>query len=210
MNSPEGSNFEGCGFKVGDTVVCVELDQFELKRNNLSHGQRYVVKGVVEDFTSPEDSILRLEGREGWGQGVFAYRFKKVETQKEITMEQTAERIREDILHIEKRIDEAKKDITSMEEEKNVLVQKLKEKGFVLAERVEVKPVESFGEPSTDNVAIGTKLRLLEDSLNNRLRSGDVVIVNSIDPYNGSPLPWKVSNTEGIEDWVFDDKVVFA
>ena len=50
-------------------------------------------------------------------------------------MEDTAERIREDILYIEKRIQEAKKDIASMEEQKTVLIEKLNEKGFEMIDQ---------------------------------------------------------------------------
>lgn len=49
-------------------------------------------------------------------------------------MEQTAEQIRDEILRINARIEEAKKDIENAENERNSLVEKLREKGFELLE----------------------------------------------------------------------------
>ena len=53
--------------------------------------------------------------------------------EKEIEM--TAEQIRNEILRIDVRIEEAKKDIENAENERNSLVEKLREKGFELSEQ---------------------------------------------------------------------------
>ena len=52
-----------------------------------------------------------------------------------LTNEMTAEQIRNEILHIDVRIEEAKKDIENAENERNSLVGKLREKGFELFEQ---------------------------------------------------------------------------
>lgn len=49
--------------------------------------------------------------------------------------EMTAEQIRSEIIRIDVRIEEANKDIENAQEERNSLVEKLREKGFVLADK---------------------------------------------------------------------------
>ena len=49
-----------------------------------------------------------------------------------LTNEMTAEQIRDEILRIDARIEEAKKDIENVQNERNSLVEKLREKGFEL------------------------------------------------------------------------------
>lgn len=107
-------------FKNGDTAVCV-CEQAH-KIGLLTLGKEYEVLNADEHFVTVKDDEGQLE-RYNHERFVF-------KSNKKVVMEQTAERIREDILHIEKRIEEAKKDIASMKEEKNVLLQKLKDKGF--------------------------------------------------------------------------------
>lgn len=109
-------------FKNGDIAICV-CEQAH-KIGLLTLGQEYEVLNADEHFVTVKDD-------EGQSERYNHERFV-LKSNKKVVMEQTAERIREDILHIEKRIEEAEKDITSMEQEKNALIEKLKEKGFIL------------------------------------------------------------------------------
>lgn len=118
-------------FKVGDKVIPVKIDGVIHKW--LREGALYLIKNIhegdlVDIVELSSDQPTLADGRgDSWSEDWF-------ELYEENGKEMTAERIREDILHIEKRIEEAKKDIASMEEEKNVLIEKLKEKGFILVD----------------------------------------------------------------------------
>lgn len=114
-------------FKVGDKVIPVKIDGVIHKW--LRECTLYLVKNIQEGdlidiVVLSDDQPTLADGRgDGWSEDWF-------ELYEENGKEMSAESIREDILHIEKRIEEAKKDIASMEQEKTVLIEKLKEKGF--------------------------------------------------------------------------------
>lgn len=173
-------------FKVGDKVVCIEENEIYLLGNNLVYGETYLVKGA--DYST---GILALDG----GISAYAKRFKLYE---EKEMEQSAEQIRKEILRMDARIEEAKKDIENAKEERNSLVELLRNKGFILY----TKGGAQQGCPplTADNVSIGDKLILTGDSFNNEIHVGAVVIVVENDKSN---LPFKVRCvTSGEEDWV--------
>lgn len=107
-------------FKVGDKVVCIDGNELYLLGNNLVYGETYLVKGV--DYSA---GTLDLSG----GISDFAKRFKLYE---EKEMEQSAEQIRKEILRMDARIEESKKDIENAKEERNSLVELLRNKGFIL------------------------------------------------------------------------------
>lgn len=111
-------------FKIGDKIVCIETDSETLTANDITYGKEYLVQGTDGDgvdIISDTDDI----------QYVYNFRFKLAE---EKEMEQTAEQIRNEILRIDTRIEEAKKDIENAENERISLVEKLREKGFVMTE----------------------------------------------------------------------------
>ena len=56
--------------------------------------------------------------------------YEEKETEMALTNEMTAEQIRNEILRINSRIEEAKKDIENAEKERDSIVEKLREKGF--------------------------------------------------------------------------------
>lgn len=58
--------------------------------------------------------------------------YEEKETEMALTNEMTAEQIRNEIIRINSRIEEANKDIEKAQEERNSLVEKLREKGFEL------------------------------------------------------------------------------
>ena len=111
-------------FKVGDKIVCIETNTEELRANDLKHGKLY--------FVTDRDS-LGVYVSDNSENCTYAcdFRFKLAE---EKDMEQTAEQIRDEILRIDARIEEAKKDIENAESGRNSLVEKLREKGFELIE----------------------------------------------------------------------------
>lgn len=110
-------------FKVGDKVVGKMLPNDK----GVLYLHTYLTQNKVYNIERVEAGLVVLTADDGvssyWSEDWFKLYDENGE-------EMTAERIREDILHIEKRIEEAKKDIASMEQEKNALIEKLKEKGF--------------------------------------------------------------------------------
>ena len=97
-------------------------------------------------------------------------------------MEQTAEQIRNEIIRINSRIEEANKDIEKAQEERNSLVEKLREKGFTLAEcRVEDKP-STKGIQTLDEVVIGETYIVTNNfGMSGSIPRGRKVVVTDID-----------------------------
>ena len=85
--------------------------------------------------------------------------------EKEIEM--TAEQIRNEILRIDVRIEEAKKDIENAETERSVLVEKLREKGFSLT--MNPQPIVRYSK--------GDKLIVVGNTTLHRFPNGTVVTV---------------------------------
>ena len=155
-------------FKIGDKIVCIETDSETLTANDITYGKEYLVQGTDGDgvdIITDTDEI----------QYVYNFRFKLAE---EKEMEQTAEQIRNEILRIDVRIEEAKKDIENAENERNSLVEKLREKGFVL-----VLPNGAKNISSLDEIVIG-KAYLVTNNYGSAEREseGKTMIIKDIDP----------------------------
>ena len=69
--------------------------------------------------------------------------YEEKETEMALTNEMTVEQIRNEIIRINSRIEEANKDIEKAQEERNSLVEKLREKGFEII-RMNKAPVSYF------------------------------------------------------------------
>ena len=115
-------------FKVGDKVrvtKCLhghgfDIDEVvEIIHHNISHNDYECENNTDSWFL--RDTEFEL--------------YEEKETEMALTNEMTAEQIRNEILHIDVRIEEAKKDIENAENERNSLVGKLREKGFELFEQ---------------------------------------------------------------------------
>lgn len=172
-------------FKNGDTAICI-CEQAH-KMGLLTLGKEYEVLNADEHFVTVKDDEGQLE----------RYNHERfvLKSNKKVVMEQTAERIREDILHIEKRIEEAKKDIASMDEQKNVLVEKLKEKGFVLVETLGV-----VQEVTDDVIKLGDKVRIVEynEEYHDYDCTQQTAVVFEIDDSN---RPYRVQVKPGVDFW---------
>ena len=115
-------------FKIGEKVLLV--DTRVLYPRHVREGGIYSVLKVNGDF------ITLTDDAKAFSECVYAHRlYKIVLLDKEKEMEQTAEQIRDEILRIDARIEEAKKDIENAENERNSLLEKLREKGFELYEQ---------------------------------------------------------------------------
>ena len=106
-------------FKIGDKVILV--NDKDLDANLLKVGNTYTVYNSTGDFLMLTDGTFK--------EGCYAYRVIKI---KEENKEMTAEQIHDEILRIDARIEEANKDIENAQNERNSLVEKLREKGFEL------------------------------------------------------------------------------
>jgi hypothetical protein len=117
----------------------------------------------------------------------------------------TAEQLREEIIRIDTRIEEAKKDIENAQTERSSLVEKLREKGF---EMVTSRTADGgYAEVTVDNVKAGDVLIMVAGSWNADIDEGDQVVVVANDK---SGIPFKVkSTTTGREDWAKSDTVAF-
>lgn len=106
-------------FKIGDKVVVVNADSIY---DNYFNGD---IGTVVAYDLNPETAGY-VQRKDGFVMNVYWTEIKHLEENKEMT----AEQIRDEILRIDARIEEAKKDIENAEKERNFLVEKLREKGF--------------------------------------------------------------------------------
>ncbi len=137
-------------FKIGDKIVvtkCICGHDFDI-------GEIVVIAEVcTTDYLCIDNS------GEGW---------HLIDTEFEIyeekEMEQTAEQIRNEILRIDARIEEAKKDIENAQNERNSLVGKLREKGFELTG--EALPYQ--------RPTVGDRVRVVDVS--DRMEDEDIVI----------------------------------
>lgn len=180
-------------FKVGDKVIPVKIDGVIHKW--LREGTLYLIKNIpegdlVDIVELSSDQTTLADGRgDSWSEDWF-------ELYEENGKEMTAERIREDILHIEKRIEEAKKDITSMEQEKNVLIEKLKKKGFILLS--DNQSAQAYVRPS-----VGDLVRVIrvDEDYDEGIYLGYEFVIKRDD---GSGLPYM----DDCYNWFREDSVV--
>ena len=117
-------------FKIGDTVVCIKPDT---SNPGITEGSLYTIL-KLDSLPHYELGII-VENDYGDRQFYYAHQFIKFyqiekETEMALTCTMNAEQIRDEILRIDVRIEEAKKDIENAEKERNSLVEKLREKGF--------------------------------------------------------------------------------
>lgn len=134
-------------FKVGDKVVRVDSEGGWEKEIPVGHC--YTVLNEEDGFIN----VLSHDGN-GW---LFDIRFELYEEKEKemvLTSSMTAEQIRDEILRIDTRIEEAKKDIENAEKERDSLVEKLREKGFVLAART------STNNNSSQKLTVGDVVRI--------------------------------------------------
>ena len=175
-------------FKVGDKVVCIETDKQACWVNRIEFGAVYF---VIEVFEGLGSHMVRVDG----GQSVYAKRFKLYEDKE---MEQTAEQIRKEILRMDARIEEAKKDIEEAEKKRESLIGQLREKGFLLYGK---EGASLCGTPlSVEDVRVGDHLILTGTSRNYLIREGNIV---SVEVNDKSSLPFYVRCLSTCEaDWV--------
>lgn len=119
-------------FKIGDTVVCIKPDT---SNPGITEGSLYTILKL--DSVPHYELGIIVENDYGDRRFYYAHQFIKFyqiekETEMALTCTMNAEQIRDEILRIDVRIEEAKKDIKNAEKKRNSLVEKLREKGFTL------------------------------------------------------------------------------
>ena len=144
-------------FKVGDKVIRVDYEGGWSEE--IIVGQCYTVlqkeNNYVNVLTSDEDG-------NGWLLGI---RFELYEEKE--NKEMTAEQIRNEILRIDVRIEEARQDIENAKNERNSLVEKLREQGFSLT--TNPQPIVRYSK--------GDKLIVVGNTTLHRFPNGTVVTV---------------------------------
>ena len=121
--------------------------------------------------------------------------YKEKETEMALTNEMTAEQLREEIIRIDVRIEEAKKDIENAQTERNSLVEKLREKGFTLVGEISQvdsdKPFLEIGAAYVVNSS---------DDANTYFMVGTKVTLINTDEC--SSLNVLVERDDGVRDWM--------
>ena len=195
-------------FKIGDKVIPVKIDdRFHL---GLYEGETYLVDNIKAPCLI--DIVGNFRGfspSQAWGCNWSEEWFELADEQliEKGNKEMTAEQIRNEILRIDVRIVEAKKDIENAETERSVLVEKLREKGLQLfnaaTAEIGVTPVPC----TVDNVKEGDILVLVNESWNSEILVGSEVVVRINDK---SDIPLKVETLDGkYDDWTKIDTVKF-
>ena len=111
--------------------------------------------------------------------------------------EKSAEHIREEILSIDYLIEKSKNDIEEAEKKREALIEQLREKGFLLNEKVALRVAPAL---SVEDVRVGEPLILTENSLNDFIPAGSAVVVELNDK---GEIPFKVrSLATGKTDWI--------
>ena len=182
-------------FKVGDKVrvtKCLhghgfDIDEVvEIIHHNISHNDYECENNTDSWFL--RDTEFEL--------------YEEKETEMALTNEMTAEQIRNEIIRINSRIEEANKDIEKAQEERNSLVEKLREKGFTLAEcHVEDKP-STKDIQTLDEVVVGESY-IVTNNFGAAYSSmtGRTVIVEEID-FDACDLFIYATTEDGRSDWM--------
>ena len=185
------SNSKECKFNVGDKVIRVDYEGGWSRE--IEVGQCYTIlqkEGrYVNVLTSDEDG-------NGWLLDIRFELYEEKETEMALTSTMNAEQIRDEILRIDARIGEAKKDIENAEKERNSLVEKLREKGFEIASQHKVLPL--LDSPFLE---INAEYVINERNNSTWMEKGTKVICTDIDP-SSRKLDAKVEDSEGNDDWV--------
>ena len=123
-------------FKIGDKVTPVKID--DRFHHGLYEGETYLVDNAkAPGLIDIVGNFRGIAPSPAWGSKWPEEWFELADEQliEKGNKEMTAEQIRNEILRIDVRIEEAKKDIENAENERNSLVEKLREKGFELSEQ---------------------------------------------------------------------------
>ena len=123
--------------------------------------------------------------------------YEEKETEMALTNEMTAEQIRDEILRIDVRIEEANKDIEKAQEERNSLVEKLREKGFELSNNSVQVVIKDKNYHS-----VGDTVTIIASRHGHAFDIGEKVKILSYDGYG------EYDCTNGEESWfVRDDEI---
>lgn len=157
-------------FKIGDTVVCIKPDT---SNPGITEGSLYTIL-KLDSLPHYELGII-VENDYGDRQFYYAHQFIKFyqiekETEMALTCTMNAEQIRDEIIRIDVRIEEAKKDIENAEKERNSLVEKLREEGFEIVEP----------SSSQERFRVGDKVKVVDNTTSHRFPIGKVVKVESV------------------------------
>ena len=155
-------------FKIGDKVIPVKID--DRFHPGLYEGETYLVDNVKAPCLI--DIVGNFRGfapSPAWGSKWPEEWFELADEQliEKGNKEMTVEQIRNEILRIDVRIEEAKKDIENAETERSVLVEKLREKGFSLT--MNPQPIVRYSK--------GDKLIVVGNTTLHRFPNGTVVTV---------------------------------
>ena len=171
-------------FKVGDKVVVVDSQSVG---NYYKNGDKGIVSSVehkLHGYVTRDDGV---EMNVYWTEIDF-----EKETEMALTSTMNAEQIRDEILRIDVRIEEAKKDIENAEKERNSLVEKLREKGFEI-----VKPPSFKG-----RLNVGDKVKVIDNTTNHQFPIGAEVRIKFVyDNY------YDCVNLEGVQWCCYDRDV---
>ena len=155
-------------FKIGDKVIPVKID--DRFHPGLYEGETYLVDNVKAPGLI--DIVGNFRGfapypacGSKWPEEWFELADEQLIEKG--NKEMTAEQIRNEILRIDVRIEEAKKDIENAETERSVLVEKLREKGFSLT--MNPQPIVRYSK--------GDKLIVVGNTTLHRFPNGTVVTV---------------------------------
>lgn len=140
-------------FKVGDNVVGVE----RAVRDEVKPHQ-WLVKDKIYKIHLVDGNLVYVQTQQnepiGWWSEDWFKLYEGKETEMALTSNMNAKQIRNEILRIRVRIEEAKKDIENAEKERDSLVEKLREKGFELTHHA---PTNSHSQ----KLAVGDIVRIL-------------------------------------------------
>lgn len=118
-------------FKIGDVVVVVNAQS---TYNNYFSGDA----GVITEYDGSRACFVE-RGGDGLIMNVY---FTEIKHYGEKEKEMNVEQMRDEVVRIDKRIEEASKDIENAQKEREALVEKIREKGFVLADETASRTVE--------------------------------------------------------------------
>ena len=190
-------------FTIGSTVTIVSHDALNGDYDCSDGNEAWYLR--EEEMELAEEQVLENafdKAAEQFGATVVAKSLIEKETQ------MNAEQLREEIIRIDARIEEAKKDIENAQTERNSLVDKLREKGF---EMVAIHATcGGCAKVTVMNVEIWDKLILTSDSLNGILKENSEVYIDEIDFEEGTTIPFYVKDIDtDLGDWVYLDDVKF-
>lgn len=187
-------------FKVGDKVRVTKC----------LHGHGFDIDEVVEIIHHINDYECENNTDSWFLRDTEFELYEEKETEMALTCTMNAEQIRDEILRIDARIKEAKKDIENAEKERNSLVEKLNEKGFALIEEIPVATHKEIPDTSDskdvtslDEVVVGTSYIVTNKyGMAEPYMVGKQVVVRCID-YSAYECFIQVESEDGQQtDWM--------